>query len=129
MLGIAGYLDATLSPDQEIAFTSMPLASSSHPQSWAGRGRSASLLLSGGDKPLELLEPVLDEDHFGDGRGHPLLELHHEESLRIKGQVIASYRMADIISGMLKKEARLARRKSAVRPDIDDPDLILPPIE
>jgi hypothetical protein len=30
-------------------------------------------VLSGGHEALELLEPVLDEDHFGDKRGIPLI--------------------------------------------------------
>ena len=39
--------------------------------------RACVLLLAGGAEALEFLEPALDEDHFGDGRGLPLVELDH----------------------------------------------------
>ena len=41
------------------------------------------LLLAGGELLLEILEPVFDQDHFGDGRGFPLFVFDHEESLSI----------------------------------------------
>jgi len=63
-------------------------AASEHPRPRAGQG-SAPSFLSGGDEALELLEPVLDEGHFGDRRRLPVFELDHEKSLRVKGQVIA----------------------------------------
>ena len=46
---------------------------------------AAFSLISAGDEALEFLEPVLDQDHLGDRRRRPLLELHHQESLPIEG--------------------------------------------
>jgi hypothetical protein len=44
---------------------------------------SASLLLSGGDEALEFLEPVLDENQFGDRRRLRFLKLHYQKALII----------------------------------------------
>ena len=82
-----------------------------------------------GDEPFEILEPVLDQYHFGDRRRLPVFELDHEKSLPVEGQVIGAYRVSAIESGFLKQEARLAGREAAVCPDIHDPHLILPSIE
>ena len=87
------------------------------------------LLVTGRELLLEFLEPVLDEDHFGDRRGLSLLELDHEESLSILGQIIAAYGVSRRISGPLKKQARLAGREAAVSPDVHNPHLILPSVE
>jgi hypothetical protein len=50
--------------------------------------RQSHLLLSGGDEALEFFRPVLHEDHFGDRRGRSLVELDHEETLPVSGQII-----------------------------------------
>jgi hypothetical protein len=78
---------------------------------------------------LEFLEPVLNEDHLGDGRGLRLFELDHEESLSIQGQIITTYGRRTKIPGPLKKHMRHAGREAAVSSDFHGPNLISPSIE
>ncbi len=54
-------------------------------------GQPSRLILPGGGEALEFLEPVLDQDHFGDRLGLPLFQLDHEKSLPIEGQIIGAH--------------------------------------
>jgi hypothetical protein len=60
----------------------------------------------------QLLEPVLDEDHLGQGLGFSFFEFHHQESLSVGRNVPAAYRMATRVSRLLKQEAWLAGGKT-----------------
>ncbi len=72
---------------------------------------------------LEFLEPVLDNDHLRHGRRLPLLLFRHEKALRrVVGQVIATYGLTEVISGLVKKRVRFAGWASVNR-NIHDPHL------
>ncbi len=54
---------------------------------------------SRGGEALEFLEPVLHEDHFGDGLGLSLIQFHHQKPLTIhyKGCKLRKEYVADVI--------------------------------
>jgi hypothetical protein len=83
----------------------------------------ASLLPPGRREAFQLLKPVLDEDHFGDGLGLPLFKLHHQESLSVRRDVPGADRTSRTVSRLLKQEARLAAGKTGPGLNIHDPDL------
>ena len=83
------------------------------------------LLLPGGDKPLEFLEPVLDEDQLGQGPGLPFFHFHNQESLPVGIDVPgADWTHADIALRR-KQKTGLAGGKDGAGLDVNYRDLAL----
>lgn len=71
--------------------------------------RKPKSLLSGWDEALEVLEPVLDEDHLRHGLRLPVVELHHQEALAIGRDIPGADWVATRVLWSLEKQAGLAQ--------------------
>ena len=80
-------------------------------------------------KTFQLLEPVLHEDHFGQGLRLSVSELDHQESPSVRRDVPGTDRVAVRVSRLFKQEAWLADEKTGPSSNINDPDLLFPAIE
>ena len=59
-------------------------------------------------QPLDLFDPVLDENQFGEGLGLPFLHFDHQEPFTVTGDVPSTDRAICTVSSLLKDEAWLA---------------------
>src|SRR4030042_6677739 len=82
-----------------------------------------ALLLARRHEALEFLEPVLDEDYFGDGLALTLPELRHQESLAVAGDVPGADRSSHSVSRLFKQQERLAGGKTGPGLNINHPDM------
>jgi len=80
----------------------------------ASGGAKERCSLPSGAEALKFLEPVLHEDHFGHGRGLPVVQLHHQEFLAVGGNVPSTMWISSSVSGLFKHKARSAGGKCPV---------------